>query len=408
MPQVPSRSRAITPTDAKSAIKPFEDAIETVAGTALDVFTDRPGFVASNDPVNPLSAAVRAVTRLNCRRWAAADKSGFSSRVNAYNSTVCTPYLDSIGETPNEGSAGPPFTGGQCNLVYIFEISGHNTTTGVAFTQKGKSWGPIRGASSRVEGGINRFYVTSGGNPIESALCSGSNGSPGPVQSRQFGGSRNSAQIVTGISIVQVCSGTDTCGNPPPEIRPPSNPVPPPSVPPGVTVSIPGIGPITVNVDLDPDGDPVFRIPSIGVDIGVELGGGSDPVSGPGTGPPPGDVGSPGTPVETGPGGSGPDGSTGPGAGEAEGVAPEGSELVGLRMELLAEPPSRTKYTDMVRRGAVYVYMGVPGLLDHDPAGAMITDDQFIFAEREGLTAWRVRANKGYSFRTTPYYREVA
>jgi hypothetical protein len=51
--------------------------------------------------------------------------------------------------------------------------------------------------------------------------------------------------------------------------------------------------------------------------------------------------------------------------------------------------------------------MGGPEGLDQDYAGSMLSDGQFVFAEQDNLTRWRVAANIGYSWSVTPYYREV-
>jgi hypothetical protein len=79
--------------------------------------------------------------------------------------------------------------------------------------------------------------------------------------------------------------------------------------------------------------------------------------------------------------------------------------LWGLRIGVLEAPSSARQYAPGVYRGACYVYMGDSDGLDHDPAGAMLRDGQFVLAERDYLTRWRVAANPGYNLRVTPYYK---
>jgi hypothetical protein len=51
--------------------------------------------------------------------------------------------------------------------------------------------------------------------------------------------------------------------------------------------------------------------------------------------------------------------------------------------------------------------MGDEDGLDHDPAGAMLRSGQFVLAERNYLTKWKVTANDGYNLSVTPYYKDA-
>jgi hypothetical protein len=81
--------------------------------------------------------------------------------------------------------------------------------------------------------------------------------------------------------------------------------------------------------------------------------------------------------------------------------------LVGLKLDLLAAPSGAKQYVGGAYRGGAYIRMGTPVGLDQDFAGSLLIDGQFVFAEKDFLTKWRVAANPGYNWRVTPYYREV-
>jgi hypothetical protein len=161
----------------------------------------------------------------------------------------------------------------------------------------------------------------------------------------------------------------------PPPITNPDNPTGPPLIP-IPPFQDPVYGPTPIVGPEGPAGDP------------GDTGGGTPP-------PPPGDIGDPGGPSDTGAGG------------EAEGEAPEGSILVGLKIDILASPSKARQFAPGVFRGACYIYMGAASNLDQDYGGSMLKSGQFFFAEKENLTHWLVSANSGYNHRVTPYYREV-
>lgn len=370
----PVGPRPLTTADKVDALDTFIDAVKSVTNDVGDVFTDRPAFVAGNEPRGPLGDAVRAVTRLNCRQWARSDKSGFSTRVNAYNGEVCGPYLDSLGENPDSPTIAPLLEGGQCpGVSYRVYATNEN---GARFLV-GEQNGPIT-----VRRGDNW-------RPDNRELIIGYPGSP------------NWRAVYNATVDVERSDGNpDECGNGEPNITPPSTVTPVTPVPPSITVGLPGVGPVDVTVDITVTGDPQICIPVLGVCETITIG---PPERGPampelpggGGGLPPGDVGSPSVPQLTGPNG------------EAEGAAPPGTVLVGLRLDTALIPDGAREYAPETYRGAAYVYMGTPAGLDQDFAGSILRDGQFIFAEKENLTRWAVRGNNGFSWSVTPYYREV-
>ena len=370
-----------------------KDVLQQAAAVATGNQGD---YIANGQPESIYGKIQQATARQYCRRYAD-DPGALPGAVGVVVENICRPYLGAIGY----GTAPEirvPFDGGQCDEIYLVTLRGTqgNGVVGGPFTRR--VHGPIGGARFANEDGTFR------GQLFCRAINNNANNC-GPIVPAELAwrGVGLSGQGFNGgtLEILNIvpCDGTDQCGSPPPEILPPG---PPPT--PGPRRERYNPGPdidIDIDIEINPDGsfDVDFGIGPVTVDPFPEPSPGDEP-GGP-TGPPPGDVGAPGGPVETGPGSPGGEG------GDAEGEAPPGSVLTGLRLEVLSVPDQRKRFTPEVLRGVCYVYMGVPGLLDHDPAGAMLTDDQFVFAEKENLTAWRVRANFGYNIRVTPYYREV-
>lgn len=368
----------------------IEDGFNQAVRDIWDFGTDLPGFVAREGPESPPAALVKPILRAACRSYA---RGGGPQNLPGFDGAwggICQPYLEDIGEAPIPGTGiSRPFSGGQCpgkvyNINWSWSAGSFNSGP-----QSAQRPGPLtfsRAGTGSLDcgpggGTYNVFTLLSQGTPISLAAGCGAS--------------------LTSLSVTPV-DGVDECGDPPPEYDPPKVKPGLPSVP-SFPVDIPGVGPVNVDVTFDPDGTVNVNLPDVGIEIPIEdpFGLNDDDDSGEPDGPaspsdgPPGDVGDPGTPALTEPGG------------EAEGVAPEGAVLTGIRCQILAFPDSRNKYTDEVYRGAYYAYMGVPGLLDLDFGGAMVREDQFLFAEKDNLTAWRVRANTNYVIRTTPYYRSV-
>lgn len=394
--------RTITPADKTAITVPIIGELTDLVTDRPGLFRDRPGFIAGGGTDSPLSNAVRAVSRLNCRRWAAADKSNFSTRVNQGNAELCGPYLNSIGEKPLDGDLNPAFTGGQCS--------------GVGYRVRGtfSYQTPLCSGSDPIPGSANLSDFVSGGlilfGPITSARVErynaggscGNNGvrvvvvhSGGTYTQNLFTttSTRFFRNLVSAVNMERA-SGSGSCGDPPPLIRPPSTVVPTLPPPPSVTINLPGLPNVEVNVNLDASGDLILVFPKLDVEAKIEVG--AEPAGGGGDGgPPPGDVGSPDTPED-------PDEDN-----ESSGCAGDGQVLVGLRMELLEAPPKAREFLPGIYRGGAYIYMGTEAGLDQDFAGSQLEDGQFIFAEKDNLTCWKVRGNVGYRWRVTPYYREV-
>lgn len=392
--------RTSTSADRADSVKGLSDGIQQALGVAGDLFDDRPGFIAGGGGGWPLADAVRAVSQFNCRRWARADKSGFSARVNAGNSALCNPYLTSIGLLPSEGDMNPPFKGGQCSGVpygarYTYKTSPGDTGTSYTpssgqFLPLGVTlYGPITVIGAKFSGAGSSFC----GNPGEGSYEVSGFDASGEVlrKALNLAGSvcRFPQIIIEGLSFERLDAGAE-CGNPTPIYTPPGSTTGGPTDGPNITVSVPGIGPITVTVTPNSEGDPVVCYEEVGLCVTIPVGGDS-PIA-------PSAGADPGTPE------AGTSGSTGDG-GDAEGDAPEGKELWALKVDINSFPDRPNEYAPGVYRGVCYVYMGDANGLDHDPAGAMLRSGQLVLAEKEGLTKYRVTANLGYNLTITPYWR---
>ena len=344
------------------------------------------GYIANGDPQSIYGKIQQATARQYCRRYAD-DPGALPGAVGVLVENACRPYLAAIGYG-TAPTIRTPFRGGQCDEIYLVTLRGTqgNGVVGGPFTRR--VHGPIGGARFASEDGTFRGQLFCRAINNNASNC-------GPIVPGELAwrGVGLSGQGFNGgtLDILNIvpCDGTDQCGSPPPDVQPPI----PPTVPgprrerynPGPDIDI------DIDIEINPDGgfDVDFGIGPVtvappGDDGGGGGGGGAQP-----------DPGVPGTPEPTGSGG------------DAEGEAPPNSVLVGLRVEILEFPAEPKLYADGVYRGVCYVYMGTEGLLDHDPAGAMLRADQFVYAERENLTHWRVSANNGYSLRVTPYYREL-
>lgn len=393
---VPQQSQPEPLTDAgrDSLTDYLEDYVRDGLEDLNYAVQDLPAFIA--DPTPPVLAAAypKGVLRAACRSYARGSGPQNLPGFDAVWGGLCRPYLDDIGETPEDGFLGLPFEGGQCDAVYLVTATRTTNLSGTSnITLRAR--GPVGGVRVRQVLGNNYDWEL---------FCSGLNAGAsncGPLAASAPGwyriGGVNSSDGEVSASILSVVPcGADNCGNPPPIYDPPKIK---PGLPeaPRVPVDIPGVGPVDIDVRFEPDGTIVVELPDIGIEVPIsdpfgfgDGGGGGAP-----PGPPPGDVGQPGLPGDTGNGG------------DAAGEAPPGSELVGLKVDILQRPGNPVRYTEEVDRGVCYVYMGVPGLLDQDFGGSMVRSGQFLFAEKQGLTAWRVSANNNYSLRITPYYREV-
>jgi len=341
-----------------------------------------PTFVEAGTPVSLPGKIIQAAARQSCRRYAD-DPTGIREGARPNFEKACRPYLVSVGY----GGAGPSlvklFSGGQCvgtvygvSIRYIPEGGSPSfpATSGPVSVN-----GPVTGL--RLEAvparpGRSDIYVTSGTGPDVRIVTEALSGLTGLV-----------------ITTVNRISGNpDTCGSPPPTFTPP---VPPGSPGPAIEPYNPDPSTnVDIGIEVNPDGSITVDIGTGPIDVDPFAEGG-DAGTGSQTPVAPGDTGTAGTAGTTGVGG------------EQEGEAPPGSILVGLKVELVAAPPFSRQYASGVYRGGAYVRMGTAVGLDQDFAGAMLSDGQFVFAEKDFLTKWRVTANPGYNWRVTPYYREV-
>lgn len=367
----------------------------TVDGIAVGVATELPNFfndtidaiyqgegeyLRSGEPQSVISKIGQAVGRGYCRAYGALPDS-VQTTVAPRVEKACRPYLSDLGF-----SSGPKitqdFTGGQCATTYLVRGDAINPSTGALLGNfpYGFFVGPLsieRESEPECSPGqvsVPRTVLVHAGGRFElvAAQCAAFN-PLGPIQ------------------VIRDDGLPDDCGNPVPVVEPPPPIVPPPSNPfrfnPSADIDI------DIDVRIGPDGDIVFNIGTgdITVDPFPDGGGGG----GGDGGPPPGDVGEPGAPVDTGDGG------------DVDGEAPPGAVLTGLRIDFNAPPVGGNEYKEGIYRGVCYVYMGTSEGVDHDPAGSMLRDGQFIFAEKDNLTHWFVSANRGYNLRVTPYYRPV-
>lgn len=384
---------AIIPAIAAELANGVDDAIRQAGA----VVTGQQGnWIANGEPESVYGKTQQATARQYCRRYAD-DPGKYSGAAKVLAENACRPYLDDIGYG-SPGSIKNPFAGGQCDGL-LYRPSGTFVATCNPNIGQVRTWncagnivGPVNGIVLVGRG----YHVSHGAGLVE--RCVGPNGNT--VTDKDVVPAIACGQFVStvsvGNSVVITASNpqghSDGCGSPPPDIV---DPVPP--VSPGPPRERFNPGPdidIDIGVEINPDGtiDIDFGTGPITIDPFGDDGGGG----GGGTGPGPGDVGDPGSPVETGL------------EGDADGEAPPGTVLTGLRIDFVTPPVGGNEYKAGIYRGVCYVYMGTSDGVDHDPAGAMLRDGQFIFAEKDNLTHWFVSANRGYNLRVTPYYRPVA
>lgn len=352
----------------------------------------------ANPPLErPFARAVGNAGRKICdRRSANPAAQGYGGFLGSTIDTICEPYWSASGFSP-PGMVSP-FTGGQCDgQIYDIHAEQWNAVQQV--------WNPrakVGGGTNQIRGPVTLCRVVSGG------ACAGGLG-PGQICNFEVASSFSGGQTLNftqgcntnapggaiafrNVGPVLASGGVDNCGDPPGEVAPGPSPAPDPGPPsPGEDAyDDPVSGPVLPVPDLpDNPGSPGLPLPRF------PFGSPSGPAF------PPGDTGSPGAPIETGLG------SESGAGGEAEGEAPEGSEIVGLRLDLVAAPPKPREYGDGIYIGAAYIRVGTESGLDQDLGGVRILTGQFFFAETSGLTKWLVTATIGYNWLVTPYYREV-
>lgn len=294
--------REVRQDEPPEIIAPIIGGLQELIFGSPGLFIDRPGFIAGADPDTALGNAVQDLSRYNCRVWAASDKTNYSQRVNQGNADLCGPYLDTLGEKPDPGTVGLPFTGGQCvGVSYTINLTDEqffsDCSTLVGNSIVGGFIGPIgqvtySGGSSCPNAPGTTARIMTGAGPV--------------VLSGNGTGVR-----VTINSVTRDDLGPDNCGNPAPVIEPPRTVTPVTPIPPTININLPGLGPVDVTLTLNPDGEPVVCIPELDVCVTVQpppdgTGGGGEPpppvdVPGDPTNGP-GDPNAPGAPIEGGPG----------------------------------------------------------------------------------------------------------
>jgi hypothetical protein len=359
-----------------------------------------PQWVRDGQPASVNGKIAQAAARQTCRQFAA-DPGSFGSYDQAALPDLCRPYLDDIGGTPDFLPA-PGNPGGQC------VGSKYSITSAARVIPKNQSIapydvGPVTTGCPSINPYIgplanHRIGIIPGTNSL-GALIDVEVGTPNQrTINAAFGFAADEYTLILTQSSWAPCPGQpNNCGNPPPTINPPTgvpfppDPLPPIVIPPGPGLPGPAI-PITINPDPDGGWEICFDTVCIKIDPFNPEGGGDDPASPP---LPPGDQGQPGGGGQTGPGG------------DEEGEAPPGEVLVGLLLELTTIPVGAKLAGEGIYRAPCWIYMGGNAGLDQDFAGSALAQTQFVNAETENATKWRVQANPGYDIRVTPYYREV-
>lgn len=382
---------AITPQDiAQRAGEEAQNILGALPGLARDGAAQ---YVKIGTPPSLIPNVGLGIARQACRRYAD-NPGGVPGGVAAAFEGVCRPYLDDIGY-----GAPPaielPFRGGQCLGVFYdanFLFTADNgSSQNFGFDFPG--------------GGLIGVYI----GPQQPNLLFPIgvqrllNGS---VNTLVFGSVADTGAANPRISNIRRQDGQpDNCGNPPPVVTQPGTPGTPPPTGPEPFSPGPGVD-VDIDVTIGPTGDITFNIggPNITIDPfgggGGEGSGGDNPgIDQPGTAPssglPPGDIGQPSPPADTGE------------DGVAAGCAPPNSVLVGVKVNILEPFPKASEYDPLVRRGVCYVYMGTPSNLALVPEGVALRNGQMLFAPLDNLTCYEVRANVGYQLRVTPYYRAL-
>lgn len=382
---------ALTPLDvAQGAGEAARNVLGALPGLAAD---GAALYVKEGTPPSLIPNVGVALARQACRRYAD-NPGGVPGAVAAGFERVCRPYLDDIGYGVAP-EIGKPLEGGQCSAKYIvsytLDDANPESSTGSIL-----AFGPIRGLREEPQGnGSVRTFLQANSQGVFGGQCFNIVNNTGP-QDTLLGSFTPTNGSGSRINSVAPC-GADNCGNPPPVIV---QPKPPPAPGPRVEPYNPSPD-INIDIDLEigPQGDITFDIGVGPITIspfgGGGGGGGDDGGGAPISGLPPGDIGSPGAPEDTGE------------DGVAAGCAPSNSVLVGIKIAILDPLPEVSEYDPLVRRGVCYAYMGTPGNLALNPEGVALRSGQVLFAPLDNLTCYEVRANVGYQLRVTPYYRAL-
>lgn len=259
--------RPISQDDRDNFLVPVVSGVQELLFAPVNPFNDRPGFVAGPRPQTGIAGIVQDITRLNCRIWASRDKSNYSARTNQYSGEVCGPYLEDLGENPTGGDIGPSFEGGQCPILYnvngsvtLYDDSCNATTSPVGLIG---IYGPIGNVQYDNKGSVGNAPPT-----CQEALGTRAFIVEGRGFEIDLGGSGGGVKSAT-ITVTPNAGGPDDCGNPPPLLQPPGTVTPVTPIVPNIEIDLPGVGPININVDLNPDGFPVITAPDLGLEVTI-------------------------------------------------------------------------------------------------------------------------------------------
>jgi len=389
--------RNLTNKDKEAIVKQLTGGWSNIFRDTIDIF-QRDEFVAGNETRSPLATVVRDLSRLQCRRWARADKSNFTTRYNQVTANICGLYLDSISEKPADGSISSQFTGGQCNCSRYSVAVDFRDANGSNVLTFNNVRGPI-GTLRVIQGAVGAEGCNA---PQRRYRLVGTNRSIGggsclALAEREYTSTCSPIPRFIGSVVVTPQFGDpNNCGDPGNQISDPNIPTGLPALPPTQVVTIPAYGDVTASVTINPDGSFEICIEEIDTCFTIDPTGLADD-SGPGDIAPT-DPGEADTPENTGPGG------------EASGCASDDQELTGVLVEILAAPIGANTFNNInttVYRGIGYVSMGYEGLLGVDVSAGVVESPQFFHAQARGLQCWRVTANIGFNLKCTPYYRDL-
>lgn len=386
---------AITPQQIAAAAalelpRFFDDTVE-------QLLTGEGNYIRDAMPASTTAAIGQAVARAACRQYAAKGPDAVGTEGQRFEN-ACRPYLESLspGRAPIFEQ---PVVGGQCDgQFYSFNLSTATRPNAPSVSPLLRAEGPLNTrvldvpASNGNDNGTREIQIFCRRFWFNGAAAPAS----GPPAWRFYATQTTSpGGVITSkiINLVNTSTGNDNCGQLPPIVRPPLKT--PDPVGPSFRFNPSPLIDIPITVDVGPGGDITFDIGTGPITVDpfpdAPAGGGAG-----GSGmPAPGDVGDAGVSAATGLNG------------QAEGDAPPGKVLTGLKIGLTVVPESAREFRLGVFRAPCYIYMGTSEGLDNDPAGALLEDGQFVFADKEYLTKWRVNANVGFNVSVTPYYREA-
>jgi hypothetical protein len=167
------------------------------------------------------------------RRLVVNPDSGLADAANTFNKLVCNSSDDAEDDFPP-----PPFTGGQCSVLYTVNVAGTNTCLGGG-SGSGFVTGPISGGFAAPRG----TGTACDGSPSWSFFVQGAP-STSPVQIGPVNMKQADANTWGITSVSRLDAGPDNCGDPP--------------------IEFPPVGPINVgpfNITYNDDGDTEITVP---------------------------------------------------------------------------------------------------------------------------------------------------